>query len=411
LGTALSGLGTIAGRRYQFEICRDYFRRAVLHLKHAGDPGELIEAYSRIGILAFMADEYIGAKQALELGLQVQTEQTDGHSIEAWINLSTRLCIIQCYMGFVTDALALSQKMVDKSLQVPLEPATVQANTMLALALYSRGNFQESVNTAIAVRAMAERHNIHFWMSLLDIILGRCYLMTGNIDKSWLHLNSAIDREQGDPYGKLYDQARFSKGDLYRLSGDYQNAVLLYKAVIDTGLINYQTIEALHHLGLTQTYMGRVAEGEKNIHKSIVLAKQKGLTGSEYSARLTLAFTRDGAEFPEPLDSIYEMIAEMKTKGMMYANEYDLLLHARLMELKDTSLAIPEFERAAEAARGSGALWLEYYAMGKVLSLSGKKHPSGVQARVRIDQIATMLSANAKSPAVRAMFRKFPKIS
>ena len=411
LGTGLSGLGVIAGRKYEFENCRQLFHMAVLNLKEAGHPGELIEAYSRIGILSFMADEYIGAKQALELGLEVQNDKTDAHSMDAWINLSTRLCIILCFMGYPKRALELAQEMTEVSRGVPRNSAVVQAITTLALAQYYCGNFQEAINSAISVRPMAERQNIHFWQSLLDIVLGRCHLMLGNPDKSWFYINDAIDREQIDPFGKLYDQARLSKGDLYRLSGDYKNAVLWYQAVIDTGLVNYQTIEALHHQGLTQTYLGRIAEGETNIRKSIALAKQKGISGSEYNARLTLFFTHKFSDPPEPWSGITTMVEEMQSRGMMYAEEYGVLLNARELEMcGDPLAAVGEFEKAAEIAWKSGAVWFEYYALGKILSLGGKKSASATKARIRLEQISELLAGNTRNPAVRTMFRKFPRV-
>ena len=72
--------------------------------------------------------------------------------------------------------------------------------------------------------------------------------------------------------------------------------------------------------------------------------------------------------------------------------------------------AVMAFEKAAEVARQSGAVWFEYYALGKVISLGGKKSPAGVNARFRLDQIVQMLAGNARNPAVRAIFRKFPKV-
>lgn len=409
IGTGLSGLGRAAGMRGEYQAAEEYFQRAVFHLRSVDHVAELSETYARIGTIRFNNDDYSGAREALEKGYQLGKEATsDPHTLEARIDNISQLCILLVYMGWPEKVLNLALEMVNNCQMVNRRSASLQAHTILGLAYYANGNLREAIHTALESEDMADNLQLRFWQSLLDIILGRTYLMSGDLDKAWQHTTRAIEREEFYPKSMLYNQARQGLGDIFRLVGEYDKAIKIYQSIIDTDRISLQTIESRLYLGVSLCNAGKHQEGLSWINQSIELAANKGIEAIEFYARLSsLLESRTKKITPKIEESINDLAAKLQCRGSLFSNFYAKLALGLLAEKRgDTRLALDTYAELREYCVRAGSPMLELTPLQEIMGLAQPGSQEQLEAKSRYARLLKELAKSATIPPVKGMVQK-----
>ena len=411
IGTALSGLGRTAGLGFDFKASEDYFQRATYQLIKAAHVGELTEVYSRIGILNFKRDDYVKATQAFEEGIKFVGNPNDMRQIEARINILTQHCIILCFMGWPKRAHELALEMVGDSQLVIRRSARLQSGAVFALTQYFNGRFLEAINTCQDLESLSGDLQIRVWQSLMDVTLARSYLLTGDLDKAWVHVNRAVEREADFALEKFYDVARQIKGDFYRFLDEQEKALELYQAIIDTGFQNPQAIECYHYKGISLASMGRIDEALSSIDECIERASRQGLHGVELNAKIRKPFLSkdwiDAAQFEQHTRLVLD---DIKNRGLMDSETFEWLVQGQAAEIRgDRETAIGLYQEMDELFTNSGKIWFVLYVLKKIINLAGPQSSQGRKARERVEQIFESLSQHALTQPVKGMFSKFRK--
>lgn len=409
IGTGLSGLGRAAGMRGDTRAAEEFFQRALFHLQTHGHIAELSETYARIGIVRFNNDDYLGAKEALEEGLKFCGGDTnDPHTLEARIDNLSQLCILLVYMGWSEKALELAIEMANSCQIIKRRSASLQAHTILALAYYANGKLPKGINIALESEDAAENLQLRFWQSFLDIILGRSYLMAGDMDKAWQHTMRAIEREEYCPNSMLYDQARQGLGDIFRLVGEYDKAIKIYQSIIDTDRISLQTIESRLYLGVSLCNVGKQREGLSWINQSIELAAEKGITAVELYARLSsLLLFRTKKKLAAIEESANDLILQLQSRGSLFSNFYAKMALGFLAERRgDTRLALDTYAAIVGYCSKIGTPMLELAPLQEIIKLSQPGSLEQEEAKNRYTRLFKGLAKSATTPHVKGMVQK-----
>jgi len=409
IGTGLSGLGRALGMRGEYEIAEEYFQRALFHLKTIDLKAELIETCARIGIVRFNQDDYLGAREAFEEGQKYGEGATsDPHTLEARIDNLSQLCILLVYMGWPEKALDLALEMVNFSQMVNRRSAKLQAHTILGLAYYANGHLNEAIHIALESEAMAENLQLRFWQSFCDIILGRSYLLTGDLDKAWQHTMRAIEREEYYPNSMLYDQARQGLGDIFRLVGEYDKATKIYQSIIATDRISLQTIERRLYLGLSLCNVGKHREGLSLINQTIELAAANGISAVEYYARLSSLLQTRTKKIPTKIEeSANELVLELQPRGALYSNIYAKLAIGFLAEKReDYRLALDTYAAVARYCDQVSSPMLELIPLQEIIKFAQPGSFEQSEAKKRYARLLKGLAKTATNPPVKGMVQK-----
>ncbi len=386
IGTGLSGLGRAAGMRGEFQEAEEYFRRAVFHLQYIDHNAELIETYARIGTIRFNNDDYMGAREAFEEGHKLCEGKTnDPRTLEARIDDLSQLCVLLVYMGWPEKALELAQEMINDCQMVNRRSASLQAHAVLGLAYYANGNLREAIHTALETEEMAESLQLRFWQSLLDIILARSYLMTGDLDKAWQYTMRAIEREEYYPNSMLNDQARQGLGDIFRAVGAYDKAISIYQSIVDTGRISLQTIESRLYLGVSLCNAGRNQEGLSWINQSIELAAEKGIAAIEFYGRLSSLLHSRTKKNPVMLEKKSITCSKQLTpRGSLYSDFYARLALGSAAQMRgDMRLALDTYTELIGYCEKADSPMLELIPLQEIMELAQPGSPELIEAKTR----------------------------
>ncbi len=409
IGTGLSGLGRAAGMRGEFQTAEEQFQRAMFHLRKIDHLAELIETYSRIGIVRFNEDDYFGAKEAFEEGQKLgEVKTSDPRTLEARIDNLSQLCILLVYMGWPRRALELAREMVNDCQMVNRRSARLQAHTILGLAYYANGNLREAIRVGLESVEMAENLQLRFWQSFLDIILGRSYLMAGDLDRAWQHTMRAIEREEYYPNSNLIDQARQGLGDIFRLVGEYDKAIKIYQSIVDTGRINIQTIESRLYLGVSLCISGRQKEGLSWINQSIELAADKGLTAIEFYARLSsLLQCRTNKSSTKIDETVNRLVQQLQPRGSLYTDFYAKFALAFAAAIRgDVRVAMNLYHELIEYCDQAGSPMLELVPLQEMMQLAQPASLEQIEAKSRYAKLLKELTKSATIPPVKGMVQK-----
>ncbi len=409
IGTGLSGLGRAAGMNFEIEKAQESFQRAIFYLQRAGNIMELSEVYSRIGIVYFIQDQYLQAKEAFEEGLRIAEENTvDQGILESIINNLSQLCILLVYSGETKQAHEYAHDMVNYSRGVNRRSALVQAYSILAMTHYFSGMFTEAIKVGLEVAEIAEKLQLRFWQSLIDIVLGQSYLMTGNLDKAWLHITRAHDREAGFTNDRLYDQARMGIGLLYQMTGEYSKALATFQELVENESHSISSYESCYFMAINFENMGRSKEALKYIDRVIESASQAGLRTIELSARMTRAIISHRRMSPEKfVEEVNPLINEIENTGYYsgkFLSRWSLAIAAE--KSGDITCALERYKELAAYCREIESPVLEFIPLQSIKSLAIPSSTEAASAVEQENQRLKDLLQQATIPPVKTLARK-----
>lgn len=409
IGTGLSGLGRAAGMSFEIEKAQEYFQRAIFYLERADDVMEMCDIYSRIGIVWFIKDEYLLAKEAFEKGLRIAEENNfDQGILEPLINNLSQLCILLVYTGEPRKAHEYALEMVNYSRGIHRRSALVQAYSILMMTHYFSGAFDEAIKVGLEIAQAAEKLNLRFWQSFIDIVLGLSYLMAGKLDLSWTHMSRALEREEGFTGDRLYDQSLMGIGLLYQMAGDHTQSLATFQELVESGTHSISMYESYYFMGINLEIMGKSKEAVKYLDRLISATSQAGLRTIELSARMTRAIiSRRRMSLEKFIEEVEPITREVENAGYFSGKFLSGWCSAIAAEKRDdAACAIKRYQALAEYCQEIGSPVLEIIPLHSIIALAKPFSKEEVSALELINQRMKDLLKNATTAPVKGFVKR-----
>ena len=106
--------------------------------------------------------------------------------------------------GWPQKMVDVGERAVNLSLLVKRRAAKVQAVAILSAGFYYTGDYQKSLQNARSVHDLAVKLDYRWWLSFLEVVMGRDFLGLGDLDKSWAFSQSVLEREKDFYYDGMY---------------------------------------------------------------------------------------------------------------------------------------------------------------------------------------------------------------
>lgn len=400
LGAGLSGQGRVCSMKLKIEEGIELIKRANLFLEKAGNVGERLEAYARLGILYNLKNDFILARKALEDGLSVFKEPTSQREMDAYVNIQTQLGLIYILIGYPDKAIELANQSRYFGQLVKRRSAQVQAETILATGLHYAGNFKSSLEHAMVVVNLAEKLNLRWWHSFLEEIIAKNHLVLGNMDDVWVTVRAVIEREKTIKYSQLLKGAYSIQGDIYRFFGNFEKAGEIYKLGIEENVNDFQTLENIYLLGLTRYQMGDHASGKNLVDRAQLLADEKNLGLVALRTAMVEFMVNPGllgeAYNRSRLDAIIE---EFNDRGMKVSSATARFIRGRGLQMigADDS-AKKEYQFVIDFSIQSSNIWLELSARKGIQSLYSPESKEYIEVKKEINRIFTLIRGQSNLP-------------
>ncbi|HNR01996.1 MAG TPA: AAA family ATPase [Anaerolineaceae bacterium] len=410
-GTGYNGLGRVFELHNDFQKAEECLKKAEFYLAKTDHQVEKNRTLARLGNIHFGKDEYTQAIDYLDRALNTEPLEIDAAWLDNRVNILTYLCATLCLTGEPERAHALGVEMVKDSIMVNRRSAYLQALAVHSMTQFYSGRVDEAIQTCVTAKQLAEKLDIRYWRSVIDLVLAQAYLFQGNLDKCWFHLNQAARREVAFPQEKLSMHAQLIKGEVYRCLRASEKADAMYTGLIDSGEKNYQTIISRHLLGSVQYYEGKPDEALLLIEEGIKEASIKGLCGVALEAEMTkLMLTFAGGSVVKLKEVGGRILVEMNKRGMLNREAYAGWITAVVAELEGrTQDALERYSETQSSLAASKNVWAEFQVLGRMFVLSKGSGEIGRNARKRVDELMAALAQTATLPEVKGLFISFRK--
>ena len=410
IGMALSGWGRVAEMTDEIEEGIELLKRSLFFLGRAEAMGELLEAHVRLGILYELQENYQQALQTFLSGLEIKIDYANKRMLDAAVNLKTQLSMLYCQMGWPVRGEEIADQAVNESHLIDRQSARVQAFTALALAQYHGGKYKKSIQSAKTVRQNAIKLQLDWWIFVLDMILARNFLATGQLDKSWAHIQFALGLKNTTPMRFIYAHHHAIIGDFYRLLDDYKSAEAQYRFGMGTTPNDYQSLENQYMLGLTLCENNRPAEGLEQLNHAIVSSTERGLESIGLLGRYMYLIWSKAEKTDEDRETLKAAIKTAKDRGFGSNWLYGIMFLGLDEEKRgNIEKARDLYNEVASAARLMNNCWYELWALRALVHTTGL---SNNEMRQYLDQIRFILDEMGKGAQKRpaaAWFRRFRK--
>ena len=410
IGMALSGWGRVAEMTDEIDEGIELLKRSLFFLDRAEARGEMLEAYVRLGILYDLKEDYIKARDTFLTGLNIQVDYADKRMLDAAVNLKTQLSLLYSQMGWPAMGEEIADQAVNESHLIDRLSARVQAFTALALAQYHGGKYKKSIQSARTVRQNAIKLQLDWWIFVLDMILARNFLATGQLDKSWAHIQFALGLKNTTPMRFIYAHHHAIIGDFYRLLDDYKSAEAQYRLGMGDNPSDYQSLDNQYMLGLTLCENNRLAEGLEQLNHAIASSNELGLESIGLLGRFMSLIWSKNDKTDEDRDALNTAITKVKEQGFGSNWLYGVMfLGADEEKHGNIDKARTYFKEVSSAARLMNNCWYELWALRALVHTPGL---SINERRQYLDQIRFVLDEMGKGAQKRpaaAWFRRFRK--
>ncbi len=412
LGAGLSGQGRISGMKLLIPEGIEQIQRACYFLDVAGNKAERLEAAARLGILYSLGNQISNAKNTYEEALSGVPVPTTQREIDAFTNIQTQLGLIYIMTGWPTKAVEMAEHAHNLSQLIKRRSARVQALAVLSAAQFYTGNYSQSLKHAFNGVAIAEKLNLHWWLSFLEIVIARDHLVMGNMDQCWIYIHSVIEREKEIDDNKTALRGIYTVlGDVYRLFKDAEEAARVYQLGIDGKNDDMPTLENTYLLGLTLARSQDLNTGLELISRVIVTAQEKGLEMVALPAQMAEFMLDPGLVRQEGQTDSLEILAnEMTQRGLGTSHIImDIVKGNSAQKHGEVSDAERHFKRVRDFGAERSNIWIEMYGCQYLLGLypaSSKEHS---ELRLNAKKVLDKLRERCSLPPLRRLYSNLRK--
>ncbi|MCX6056343.1 MAG: AAA family ATPase [Chloroflexi bacterium] len=409
IGTSLSGFGRVQEMRFQYDEGIEKIHQALFFLSKTNSRGEELEAYTRLGILHNLKNDYAGCEKWLLKGSKIILDYSEQRILDASVNCQTQLSMLYTLTGRLKEAEIIANQATNISKLVMRGSAKVQAHCALAMSQLYGAKYKKSIENALLVYDLAYQLRMEWWTSLLDLILARNYLAYGNLDSSWSYAEHVIEWGSRYARGTISSHGWAIKGDIYRILGDQEAAEASYRLGIQKPLTNYQALENLYSLGITQYQKKQFDEGLSTLDKAISISERLGLYSITLPAQL-LKYSFTAATLPdEELNNQGRQIeAEMQKRGFGSSwAKVEKIAGDLAVKKGDLEAARKSYQKVAVFGKTIGHIWIEMAAYPGLLSTYQAGDPERREIQARITEIMDEISLHVTHQSIKTIFNKF----
>jgi DNA-binding SARP family transcriptional activator len=409
LCNAWNGIARVKDMKLEVDAGLEAARRAQFYCDRIDSLALKLETAARLIILLSEKNEVRQALKTGEEALQALPLIKSNREMDAMVVILTQLGFMYLGSGWPKKAVEVADKGLNLSLLVKRRSAKVQAAAVLAAGQYYCGEYQKSLQNALAVRDLAERLNYRWWLSSLDVVIAKSYRDLGEIDKSWFHGQQALEREKGFEYGGIYSLALSQVGDLYRLFGETNRALELFQEGMVIKPESYMTLECAYMYGLVTARIDP-NRGISILDEVIAKGESAGLGMITLPAKMAKCLIRATiGDINDIQKGISSIAGEMNERGFMISDPVQDLIMA-MVEKKEGNLdsARIRFKRVLEAGEVSKNYWFELYGATGLMSLveSGEERKRFL---VILNNILAKIDVKTTHRPLRRLFYIFRK--
>ncbi|NPV57612.1 MAG: AAA family ATPase [Anaerolineae bacterium] len=256
LGTSLSGRAFQFLLRSDYEHALDSIQQAILYLKRADDPIELVNAYSRLATIYEMECHFKEARVSLQRALALSRSRAQGDMHEAVIVGMARLAYVENCMGFPLVALVLGEEALALSRQNFFPVGEMRALAQMSYACFLTMRLEQCLEYCRQGLVIAERYQYMRRMGYLRIISARAELAQGRLDASWQDATIALSIGESYGYPEMAMEARGLLGDHFIALRDYSSAIAVFQHGLDPDCDSLNAYNLHFRLGLTMVQGG-----------------------------------------------------------------------------------------------------------------------------------------------------------
>jgi DNA-binding SARP family transcriptional activator len=411
LGAGLSGQGRVSGMKMQIIEGIEHIQRARYFLEVAGNRAERLEASARLVILYSLNNQFIKAQHTYEEALSGMPVPKTQREIDAFVNIQTQFGLIYIMTGWPKKALELAEHANNLSQLIKRRSARVQAMAVMAAANYFTSNYSQSLKHALSGVALAEKLNLRWWLSFLEIIIAHDHLVMGNMDQCWIYIHRVVDREKEMSDKTLLKGVYSVLGDVYRLFGNAEEAARVYRMGIDEKVVDMQTLENTFLLGLTLARSEDIKQGLELVSRVRLNAQEKGLGMVALPARMAEFMLdpglvqRDGQ--PDSLESI---ASEMNQRGL--GTSYiilDIIKGTSAQKEGKVFEAEEHFNRVRNFGAERSHIWIELFGCQYLLGLYPPGSKEHAEYRLNAKQVMDKLHERCTLPPLSRLYSNLRK--
>jgi tetratricopeptide (TPR) repeat protein len=412
LGAGLSGQGRIASMKLQIPEGIEQIQRACYFLDVAGNKAERLEAIARLGILYSTGNQIIKAKNTFEEALSGVPVPKNQREMDAYTNIQTQLGLIYIMTGWPTKAVEMTEHAFNLSQLIKRRSARAQALAVLSAAQYYTGNYSQSLKLALSGASLAEKLNLHWWLSFLEIVIARDHLVMGNMDQCWIYIHSVIEREKEIDDDKTALRGIYTVlGDVYRLFNDMEEAARVYRLGIDEKIEDMPTLENTYLLGLTLASLQDLKAGLGLISRAIVSAQEKGLEMVAIPARMAEFMLDPGLVRQDRQTDSLEILANEMTQRGLGTSHIILEIEKGKSAQKQGRLSEAEvhFKRVRDFGAKHSHFWIEFNGCQYLLGLYPAGSTEYTEYKLKAKEVREKVRERCSLPPLRRLHSNLRK--
>jgi len=404
IGTALSGLGSLAMARERFSEGLLYLDQALPYLERSADHFEHIQGHLRRGSLLRQLNRFDEALSAFQKVLDLcGTEQEPGIQ-RVLSNAHYQMALVFSHTGWPQKGAQHAEQALQLSAWTAHPLSEIRAYTVLSLSYLHTGKIDLALVYSQKGIELAEQTQSWQDAGRLHVYAARTALTLGNLDQYWDHLQAAFSYGERANSQSILSEAYCVKGDLFWLTDDFAQAIEIYQKGMTGAPGSYEALNILHRLGLVIGLNGRLDLGMTFIEEALSFTGSANIGLLNLAAELSQAsLLAIGGQKEKAMQLARIVEEESRQRGFSSLPWMAALLRGMILfRSGETEAAEKIFLAVTEWAHEAHYAWLEI--RGMKMLLQAQSQPGQDQ---RMDELFDSLENRTTVDAICAILQKY----
>ena len=404
-----NGMGRVYEMQFKIDEGIEAVKRAQFYCDRIDTLALKLDTIGRLSILFSEKGEIQKSIEYGESALEYLDLLKTQREMDSMVNILVQLGLMYLISGWPKKTVEMGDKALNLSLLVKRRAAKVQAASALAAGQYYMGEYQKSLQNALTVHSLAERLNFRWWLSFIEILMGRNYLVLGDVDKSWTFCQSAMKREEAYSNGGVYPLTLSLASEIFWLYRDTKNALNYCQKGMSLQQTNFQTLENAFMFGLI-TGETNSKKGVDALNGLIQLGERFGLELIALPARVAkcLIATSFG-NFDDLGSEIDVIMEEMAKRNFGTATYYCELIKARAENAAGNKVAARRLYQKIIGPEGHVTnIWVKLKGITDLMSIAESDAEKKVLKK-ELGGILTQIGEKSTQQPLKRLFYSFRK--
>ena len=404
-----NGMGRVHVTRLQVDEGIEAEKRAQFYSDRIDNLGLKLDTLCQYAILYSQKNEIQKSIEYGESALEYLPVLKTQREMDSMVNILVQLGLMHMISGWPQKAVEIGDKALNLSLLVKRRSAKVQAAAALAAGQYYTGDYQKSLQNGLAVHSLAERLNFRWWLSFVEVLIGRNYLVLGDIDKSWAFCQSAMNREEAYTNGGVYPLTLSLAAEIYWLFGDPKNALNMCQKGMSLEQTSFQTLE--------NAFLFGIIIGETNPKRGLGILDELIQQGELFGLGMITLPARVGrclvaashGNFEGLRSEIDEIMDEMKVRNFGTSAYYGELIKARTENAAGNKIVARQlYQKIIEPGGHVTNIWVRLNGIISLLSLADSESEMKMLNK-ELNGILTQIGEKSTQQPLRRLFYSYRK--